>query len=121
MDNQNYEHEIEAHEQGGYRVGLLAGLLIGGLAGAVAMMLLAPQSGKRTRAKIQRKSIELREHTADTVDDALAQARVETRRIKHDVREKAEELERRGHEMLDEQKGNLATVVEAGKNAVQGN
>ena len=30
-------------------LGVLAGLLIGGLAGAVTMLLLAPQSGKDTR------------------------------------------------------------------------
>jgi gas vesicle protein len=32
--------------------GVLAGLLIGGLAGAVTMLLLAPQSGKDTRMQI---------------------------------------------------------------------
>jgi gas vesicle protein len=33
-------------------LGVLAGLLIGGLAGAVTMLLLAPQSGKDTRMQI---------------------------------------------------------------------
>jgi len=36
---------------------VLAGLLIGGLAGAGAMLLLAPQSGKETRAQIQQKTM----------------------------------------------------------------
>jgi len=36
--------------------GLLAGLLIGGLAGAGVMLLLTPQSGKKTRVKIQQKN-----------------------------------------------------------------
>ncbi|MBE3037204.1 MAG: YtxH domain-containing protein, partial [Chloroflexi bacterium] len=31
---------------------VLIGLLIGGLAGAAAMLLFTPQSGKRTRAQI---------------------------------------------------------------------
>ena len=44
--NHNAEHENNAQEPGGFGIGLLSGLLIGGLAGAVAMLLLAPQSGK---------------------------------------------------------------------------
>ena len=63
MVNHNYEHENDAHEPGGSWAGLLAGLLIGlligGLTGAVTMLLLAPQSGKRTRAKIHRQGAEL--------------------------------------------------------------
>jgi hypothetical protein len=59
------------------------------------MLLLAPQSGKRTRAKIQRKSAELREQTPDTVEDSLAQARAKAGKIKDDVREKPDELEQR--------------------------
>ena len=90
MDDHNYEHENEAHEPRGPWAGLLAasliGLLIGGLAGAVTMLLLAPQSGKSTRAKLQRQSHELREQTAETVEDAVAQARTKARQITHDVR-----------------------------------
>ena len=50
-------------------LGGLVGLLLGGLAGAGAMLLLAPQSGKKTRAKIQRKGRDLRNQTADTIED----------------------------------------------------
>ena len=77
----NYEHENDAHEPGSS----LAGLLIGGLTGAVAMLLLAPQSGKRTRAKLYRQSAEWREQAADTMGDAVASARDKTRQITHDV------------------------------------
>ena len=90
MDDHNYEHENEAHEPRGAWVGpligLLIGLLIGGLAGAVTMLLLAPNSGKRTRAKLQRQSHELREQTAETVEEAMAQARGKARQITHDIR-----------------------------------
>ena len=55
-----HEHEHGAAESGGLSAGMLAGLLIGGLAGAIAMLLLAPQSGKRTRAKLRRQSYALR-------------------------------------------------------------
>jgi gas vesicle protein len=115
-------------EPGDFRAGLLTGtaigLLIGGLAGAVAMLLLAPQSGNRTRAKLNRQSHELREQAADAVEaveDAVAQARDKAHQVTHDVRKQAEDLEQRGQAMLDGQMDNLATIVEAGKNAVQGN
>ena len=89
MVNPNYEHENDAHEPGGSLAGLLAGLLIGlligGLTGAVAMLLVAPQSGKRTRAKLHRQSAEWREQASDTMDDAVASARDKARQITHDV------------------------------------
>ena len=89
MVNDNYEHENNAHEPGGSLAGLLAGLLIGlligGLTGAVVMLLVAPQSGKRTRAKLYRQGAEWREQAAETVDDAVAQTRDKARQITHDV------------------------------------
>ena len=87
--------------------------------GALAMLLLAPQSGKRTRAKLQRQSHELREQTAETVEDAVAQARVKARQITADVHEQAEALQQRGQDMLDEQKKRLSTVVKAGKSVTR--
>jgi len=93
MVNHNYEHENDAYEPGGSwagpLVGLLIGLLVGGLTGAVMMLFLAPQSGIQSRAKIQQLGRELREQTAEAVDDAMAQVRVKAGQITHDVREQA--------------------------------
>jgi gas vesicle protein len=50
------------------------------------MLMLAPQSGKRTRAQLQRRSHELREQTAEAVGDAVAQASVKAHEITHDIR-----------------------------------
>ena len=116
LDNHDHEHENDVNQVGGF----FAGLLIGGLAGAVAMLLLAPQSGKRTRAQIQLKSIELREQTTEAVEDALKQTRAQARQIRADVREKADELQERGQAVLDEQKEHWSALVKAGKTAVQG-
>lgn len=110
MDNHIEKHEDDMNGTQGF----LAGLLVGGLAGAGAMLLLAPQSGKRTRAKIQHQSLELR----DQAEDAVAKARVKARQITADVHEQAEELQHHGQHMLDEQKERLSTVVEAGKKKV---
>jgi gas vesicle protein len=100
--------------------GFLAGLLFGGLAGASAMLMLAPQSGKRTRAKIQQKSIELRDQATETVEDAMADTRAKARKVKIGVRKDARELQHRGQEMLDEQMAHVSAAVDAGKEAVQG-
>jgi len=56
-------------------LGVLAGLLIGSLAGAVTMLLLAPQSGKGTRKQIsevgRKKFTELKQHSQDLAVDQL--------------------------------------------------
>jgi gas vesicle protein len=116
MDNHNHEHENGANQIGGF----FAGLLVGGLAGAGTMLLLAPQSGKRTRAKIQQKSIELREQTTEAVEDAMAQARTKASQIRAGVQEQAEALEQRGQDVVDGQKEHWSALVKAGKAVIQG-
>jgi len=98
---------------------VLAGLLIGGLAGAGAMLLLAPQSGKETRAQIQQKTMELRERTAETVDDAVSQVKSKTEQVKAGVRGKAGELHQQGQDILIKQLDNVSNAVEASKTAVK--
>lgn len=117
MDKRNQELESNVSNTKGF----LAGIIIGGLAGAGAMLLLAPQSGKRTRALIERKSIELREQASDGLDDAVEQVRVKTHQIKTGIGDKAEELQQRGQEMIDEQKERFSTFRSDGKKALQGN
>lgn len=46
----------------------LIGFVVGGVAGAVAALLLAPQSGEETRALIKDKSIELRDKAAEQAE-----------------------------------------------------
>jgi gas vesicle protein len=111
-----YNHHQENGNNAKYVWGFLAGLLVGGLAGAGAMLLLAPQSGKKTRAQIRQNSIELRDQTVKTVEGGVAQARGKARQITDDVREQTGELQQRGQDMLDEQRGHLSkTLKDAGK------
>jgi gas vesicle protein len=62
----------------------LVGFIVGGLSGAVAALLFAPQSGEETRALIKDKSIELRDRAQVTAEEAIARAEV----VVDDVRER---------------------------------
>jgi len=115
MKDQINERASNVHD----RMGFLAGLLLGGLSGAVTMLLVAPQSGEKTRTKIQKKSMKLRNQTVETVEDAMTQARTKAQQITADVRDKVEELQKRGQEVLDQQKERLSAVVESGKKGGQ--
>jgi gas vesicle protein len=126
MDNYDDEHEQSEHNVQ-TALGFLAGVVIGGLAGAVTMLLLAPQSGKRTRKQIRHKGLELRDQATDSIEDAMAQARSTGRHISAGVhkqadkiQQQAEKIQQRGQDMLDEQKERWSPVVEAGQKAVQG-
>jgi gas vesicle protein len=119
MDNPKQEHESEGGNAGGF----LAGLLVGGLAGAGTALLLAPESGKRTRADIHQKGIVLRDQAVESVENTMAEARIKARRITAPARRQAKELQHRGQEILDEQRDRLTrgpgqpsqTVVQEGE------
>ncbi len=118
MDKHDQEQEYEYIASNAMSV--VAGLLIGGLVGAGVMLLLAPQSGKQTRAQIQQKSTELRDQASEAVDDAVAQVRVKTRQITAGIGNKAKELQHGGQEMVVEQMDRLSAALDNGKKAVQG-
>jgi gas vesicle protein len=52
----------------------LAGFIIGGLVGAAAALILAPQSGEQTRTVIREKGLELRDRAEDLGEDARKRA-----------------------------------------------
>lgn len=116
LDQPARNHDNDANLVGGF----FAGLLLGGLAGAGAMLLLAPQSGKRTRTQIQMRGIELRDQATDAVDAAVAQTRSRARRFRSGTRVKMEGLQHRTQLLLEKQKAHVSAAVEAGKHAVLG-
>ena len=114
------ENNVEQHGNGiNNAKNVLIGLVVGGLAGAVAMLLFAPQSGKRTRAQIQQKGIQLRDDTTRKFKKAVAQVRTKTNQITGDVREKAGELKQMGQDKIVEQLDRVSAALDAGKTAVE--
>ena len=101
-------------DNGGSETGsFLAGFIIGGLVGAAAALILAPQSGEQTRSQIRERGIELRDRAGEMAEDARKRAEdaaVEARR-------RADELERRAKEMYEEQRTRVTGAVEEGKKA----
>ena len=80
----------------------LAGLLIGGLVGAAAALLLAPQSGEETRTLIKDKSIELKDRANEVtekartrVDSAVGDLRVKTDELAKTTREWAASVQQK--------------------------
>jgi gas vesicle protein len=100
-------------------LGVLVGTLIGGLAGAVTMLLLAPQSGRSTRLQIREKGLELRDRTSEMVEETLAQVRSNANKIAIGGREKIKELKQHGQELAVEQLDHVSEAAQAGKKAIQ--
>jgi gas vesicle protein len=121
MDYQSDDERDEHNGHNGHTAkGFLAGILVGGLVGTAATLLLAPQSGKKTRYKIQHASLELRDQAVSSVEDVMAQARASGRHISAGVHKQAAELQERGQAIVDEQKERVATIVKAGKKVAKG-
>ena len=106
------------HENQEYRsttnntAGIMVGMLIGGLAGAAAALLMAPQSGRDTRRQIQEKGIELRDRTTEMVEDTVAQVRTKANDL-------AVGLKDRGQEIAVKQLDHISGAAQAEKKAIQ--
>ena len=111
--------EFQQTEQSGRTLSVLTGLVIGGLLGAVTMLLYAPQPGKKTRAELQTGALELRDRTAETMKDTITQVKSKANQIKADVQIKAQDLGHQGQDLLVRQLDHVSHAAEAGKKAIQ--
>ena len=107
-----YENQEYKYPKTNNTLNVLVGMLIGGLTGAVAMLLLAPQSGKDTRRQIQEKGIELRDRTTELVEDTMTQVRSKANKITVDLKD-------RGQELAVKQLDHVSEAAQAGKKAIQ--
>lgn len=74
-------------------------ILVGGMVGALAALLYAPNSGEETRAKISGKALELCNNSAESVKGVVSQAKdqasqlkEQASQLKENVQDKAAEL-----------------------------
>ena len=115
MDEREFEeHDAEMHGRNNMG-GFVAGLLIGALAGAATMLLMAPQSGEATREKIREKTLELKDQVAESADEARQRAATTL----EDVKGRVGKMQQRGQEMLEEQRSRVSEAMEAGKQTVR--
>ncbi len=96
----------------------LSGFLVGGLVGAAVALLLAPQSGEATRTLIVEKSVELKDKTAASLEEAYAaaekaaaDARARAEELAKEAQAHAEELRQRGQVILEEQRAKISDKV----------
>jgi len=86
----------------------LIGFVVGGVAGAVAALLLAPQSGEETRSLIKDKSIELRDKAAEQADLIAKKASEQADLIAKKAGEVSTEARTRGKELVESAKKAIA-------------
>src|SRR4030065_1070245 len=104
----------------------VVGFLVGGISGAVAALLLAPQSGEETRTIIKDKAIELRDQAATTIDETVEKAeKTVNESIKKaeamlaDAKKRANELAEKGQVVLEESKDKVAKAVKKAADGVE--
>ena len=115
-NSQEFEHK----EYSGNAISVLIGMVIGGLVGAVTVLLFVPQPGEKTRAELRDGALKLRDRTAATVKDTLTQVKSKANQIKVEMQIKAQDLGHQGQDLLVKQLENVTIAAEAGKKAIQG-
>jgi gas vesicle protein len=100
----------------------LVGFIVGGLSGAVAALLFAPQTGEETRALIKDKSIELRDRAQISAEEAIARAEAAAAEARARADDLARQLRERGQgvyeDVRERGKSAMEDVRERGKSAV---
>lgn len=72
----------------------VAGLLLGALGGATAMLLLAPRSGKKTRSQIQKQGAKAFEQASDSMDGVMTEAGDKAHEFADSVQEEVGDLQK---------------------------
>ncbi|MCA1953659.1 MAG: YtxH domain-containing protein [Anaerolinea sp.] len=85
------------------------GFVVGGLTGAVAALLLAPQSGEETRGIIKERAIELRDKTNESFTEAYSKAEAaaneavkQAEKLLNEAKQRAAEIANRRQVALEE-------------------
>jgi len=94
------------------------GFVVGSLSGAIAALLLAPQSGEETRTLIKDRAIELQKTTAESVEETLKKAeKAANDAVKRAedalsvAKKRAQEIAEKGQVILGESKEKVEKTV----------
>jgi gas vesicle protein len=116
----NYDYDAgEVREMTNATRHVLTGVVVGGLIGATAMLLLAPHSGEETRAEIRDKAMDIRDRTTETVKDTVSQVVSKAGQLKGGIQGKSQDMKQRGQDVLIEQLDRVSEAVEAAKRVLQ--
>jgi len=118
MNNYDYEYE-QVQEMSNSTKHILTGIVVGGLIGATAMLLLSPRSGEEIRAEIKDKATDLRDRTTESVKDTVSQVVSKAGHLKSGIGGKSRDLKHKGQDVLIEQLDRVSEAVEAAKKVLQ--
>lgn len=120
MNNYDYEYDNrQVPEMNDATKHVLTGIVVGGLIGATAMMLLAPRSGEEMRSEIKDKAVDLRDRATETVKDRVSQVASRASHLRGGLRDKSQDIKHRGQDVLIEQLDRVSEAVEAAKKALK--
>jgi gas vesicle protein len=95
----------------------LVGFIVGGLTGAVAALLFAPQSGEETRAIIKERSIELRDQASAEAEAAWKRAEEAAKEARAKAEELTKQARAQGEEITLKAREKGKELVETAKKA----
>lgn len=114
MNNYDYD-TTEAQEMTDATKHILTGIVVGGLIGATAMLLLAPRTGEEIRAEIKDKATDLRDRTTETVKETVSQVATKAGQLKG----RSMDIKHRGQDVLLEQLERVSEAVDAAKRVLK--
>ena len=109
------DDEFEDEHEHDHPRGFLSGVLLGGVVGVAAGLLLAPAAGQVTRQKLRERAMSARDQAMEAAEGARDQAL----QAAEDVRAKAEDIQHTGRDLLEENKRRIVRTAEAVKQSAQ--
>ena len=110
------EHQERSdYGNGGSGQGFMAGLLVGGLIGALFAIVLAPQSGEETRDLLRGKAEEAKGRAADLAYDLRNRASS----VAETLKTQADQWGQKSRNLIDSARGQVSGAVDEGKRAAE--
>ena len=97
---------------------MIAVFAVGGLIGAGTMLLMAPQSGEKTREVIRKKSVEFKDKAVNSAEETRHRAGDRLDDIRSETKDRVSTLKDRGQKELDAQRANIKEKVRETKERV---